>query len=66
VLDVVNTLALIEKAVWVVELYPALFLTLIYVNRWTTTTLVIRNIPCGWFSLWNDEGVVDDDVLSGA
>ena len=64
-LNKINALTLVKKALRVIELQPALVLAFVHVNWWTTPLFVIRDIPGGRLSLRNDEGVVYDNIFGG-
>ncbi len=63
--NVLNTLTLITEAARVIEVQPAVVLALIDVTWWTTSPFVIRDVPRCWLSLWDNEGVVDNDRFGG-
>src|SRR4030095_1065269 len=63
---VVNTLTLVNKTARVCKLQPTIILAFIRINWWATSSFIIRNIPCCWFALGNNEGVVDHNRLCGA
>jgi len=66
VTNVVNTLTLIDETARVSKVQPAIVLTFIGVNWRTTSAFVPGYVHRCGFSLRNNEGVVDDDILSGA
>ena len=63
--NVVNALTLISKAIRLRKLRPAVVLAFVDIAWRTAAAFVVWNIYRRRLSLWDDEGVVDDNVLSG-
>ena len=64
VLDEVNALTLITKRLRKIEFQPPVVLALSNILWWSTSSFVVRDVPCCRLTLRNNERVIDHDEAS--
>jgi hypothetical protein len=54
VLDEIDAFTRIREGRWKIKLAPTFVLAFSHIDRWTTSSLIVRNVSCRRFALGND------------